>query len=134
VLDEHLLNEAVRLLRIVVVMTLADLADLGELLDPELTPALAKGLECVFALPRQNDVLNQPQVIALPWGVGEVLGHTHGGAGDTLQGTTNVIERTSIPRVSCSNRPLQFLEHALVLTHAGDVTRAQISESLILGL
>ena len=70
VLDEHLLNKAVRFLHIIIVMALAQLTDVRELLNAKLTTALAERLERVFCLTSHNDIADQSKEITLTRRVG----------------------------------------------------------------
>src|SRR5690348_11292761 len=134
-LDEHLLHEPVRFLHIVVVMSLTHVANLRELIDAELPPALAERLEHVFRLTTHDDIGDEPQVIALPRRIGEIFRHSQRGAGNAFERTAKILERSSLgARTSAGDQPLKFFEHALVFAHSRNVSRAEITITLILSL
>jgi len=133
VLDEHLLDEAIRFLHVLIVMALAHLPDLGQLLNPELSAALTEGLEGVLGLPGHDDIAHQPEVIALPRRIGEILRHAKSAPGNALDRPADVVERIVVTIVVAQGS-LEFLEHSLVLAHPWNVTRAEIPKALVLCL
>ena len=72
VLDEHVLDEPVRVLGVGVVVPLADFTDLLERTIAEHFTGFAKGPEGVFGLAPHHNVTNEPKVVALLRGVGEI--------------------------------------------------------------
>ena len=133
VFDEHLLNEPICVLHVLVVMPLADFADIGKLVNSELSSALAEGLEHVFRLTSQHDVGDKSREITLPWCVCQLLCHPKCGSGDALQSAADVVERARFSaRVGVRDAALELLQHPLMLSHARDVPRAEISKTLIL--
>ena len=135
VLDEDLLNEAIRFFHILVVVSLADVTDVGQLLDAELLSAFAERLEGVLGLSRHDDVTDEAQKVALTGSVREILRDAKRLSSNLLQHPTDVFHDVSFAfGGALTYRTLKLLEHSLVLAHARDVARAEVAETLILRL
>jgi hypothetical protein len=122
-LDEHLLNQPVRLAVVFVVMPLADLTDLGELRVAECATAVAERLEGVFGLPGHHDVPDEPEEITLPRRVGEIPRLSENGSEEFF----------SFARFR-AQRLLVVLEHSLMLSRPGNMPAAEIAKPAVLGL
>jgi hypothetical protein len=123
VLDEHLLHETVGFPVVEIMMSLTDFTDLRELCIAEYTASVAESLEGVFGLARHHDVPDESQEIALPCGVGEVTRFPEYCAQRFLAGAGFVTEYLLI-----------VLEQALVLSHVGNVTTAEVAKANVFGL
>ena len=108
-LDEDLLNEAVRIFCVVVVMSLRELANLGELLNLELLTRFSKSLERVLGLSREYDVGDEAQVVTLTRSVGEILCDAEGGSRRLLQRTADILKRRGLCVRVARDLPLKVL-------------------------
>jgi len=134
-LDEYLLSETVGFFHVFIVMTFANLAEVSQLLDAELTSTFSEGLERVLTLPCQDDVADEPEKVVLSRRIGEILGDAKRLAGRFLQHTTNIFQHVSLAlSFAGADFILKLSEHALVLTHPRNVARAEIAKPLILRL
>ena len=122
-LDEHLLNKSVRFAIVLVVMSLANLTDLGELRVAQGPAAIAEGLEGVLGLAGHDDVADEAEKIALAGRIGQIAGLAEHRAEDVLAGAHFRAEGV-----------LVFLEHPLMLANAWNMAAAEVAEAGIVRL
>jgi len=122
-LDEHVLQQAVRLVGVRVVVTLPNVSDFLKGAVAHHFPGFSKRLERIFGLTRHRDVANEPGVVARASGVSKIMHDFRGCSSSSC----------SDPGVGTELR-LVLLEHALMFAHVRNVMRAKIPEAGIVGL
>lgn len=133
IFHEHLLHEMIRFIDVVIVMPLTNGAEIGELLNAELSTAITERFEGVFRLTSHHDIANEARVIALARSICQLSRHSECRSSGAFQRAANVVERTPLSNRS-GDGPLEIVEHALMLAHPRNVARTEISKACILGL
>jgi hypothetical protein len=123
VLDEHLLDEAIRFAKELLVVRLACLPDALELRIRERFPGFAERGERILRLARFDDISHESKEVALACRVGEVSGDSHRLADDRLRNAG-----------LSADLALVLLEKPLMLAHSWNRSRAEVAISNVVRL